>query len=713
MSRYEILSKGGQAELQIYGDIGGWDEEQSVEAKSIVETLGNLQGPLDVRINSFGGSVADGVAIYNALRRHDGEVTTHIDGVAYSIASLIAMAGNKVSMASNALMMIHAPWGMMVGNAPELREQAEILDKYAEAQINCYTREGGPDRDTVRGWLTDGEDHYFSALDAVELGLVDEVAESGELTQIAASLRNTNFQQPVATSHATPEVAEMADTKDTGDQKGSPEKDDIVAKHSKTVLAAQAAGAKAEKKRRQTIETVFEGFYNGDELDPVTAIRAACLDDVNCSELDARRELQEYLAHKSSAPVVAREFYGIPTEPTAPPQASRHLGGAVAGASGDEKTYRAFEHAIEQRMGLNNETEAGNPYVGLSLAEMSRSFAKAAGLSGVDQASSYAVVSAIMDPSLRLNIGRGDIRQQHATGDFPGILANVIDKAIRVRYEKAEETWRMVSRVGSVNDFRQAQRPAMSAFSDLLMVPEGGEYKHGTQSDVVEYLQAVKYGRMFAITREAILADDLQAFQDTASAMADAANAIVGDKVWDVYLNNPTLNQDATPVFDATHGNIGTAGPPSVTTLSEARRLMRLQKDPSDTRVLNLSPSLLISSPGWETECRTLVTAQNLDYDINTGNEIVQKQANNQFGNLQVVIENRLAGVSGTGTDWFMQAPPTGMVPFLEVAFVRGQETPVVESREGWNVDGIEYKVRQEFGVAPLAYQPVVYNAGA
>ena len=60
-----------------------------------------------------------------------------------------------------------------------------------------------------------------------------------------------------------------------------------------------------------------------------------------------------------------------------------------------------------------------------------------------------------------------------------------------------------------------------------------------------------------------------------------------------------------------------------------------------------------------------------------------------------------------------MQAAPNGMVPFIEVAFVRGQETPEVMSQEGWNVDGIEYKVRQEFGVAALAYQPAVYNAGA
>lgn len=714
MIRFEIQAKGNaRAELRLYGNIGDdWNAEESNDAKTVVERIGNLTGAIDVRINSFGGAVADGLAIFNALRRHDGEVTTHIDGVAYSIASLIAMAGQNINMASNALMMIHAPWGMTIGNAPEMRETADILDKHADAMIGSYLREGGPDAETVRGWLTDGEDHYFSAIDAVELGLVDAVSDPVELTDIAASLRDTCFNTPAINDRTTQEDSTMAEPENTGGAQSSP-KDDVLTTHSKTVQAAQQAGAKAEAKRRSTIEAVFDGFYDGDPLDPVTAIRAECLDDVKCSELDARRVLQDYLAQKSSAPIVARETYAQPDRQVPPPGASRHLGGAVSAIDQDEKTYKAFSDAVEFRMGLSKEPEKGNPYSGLSLSEMARHFARAVGFTNVEMASSYDIVAAVMDPSLRLNIGRGDIRMQHATGDFPGILANVIDKAIRVRYETATETWRSVARVGSVNDFRQAQRPAMSAFSDLKKVPEGGEYKHGSMSDVVEYLQADKFGRMFSITREALLADDLQAFNDTAMAMADAANAIVGDMVWAVYTSNPTLNQDGTAVFDPAHANQGTAGAPSVTTLSEARKLMRVQKDPSGTRTLNLGPALLILPPIYETEGLSLITAQNLDYEIQSTDEgLAQRNAANQFGTLTPVVENRLGGTTGNDTKWFVQANPQTPVPFIEVAFVRGQETPTIATREGWNVDGIEYKVRQEFGVAPLAYQPVVENAG-
>jgi ATP-dependent protease ClpP protease subunit len=128
MIDYRINAKGERAELRIYGDIGeSWDSEESNDAHTLAEKLDGLAGPLDVRINSFGGSVADGLAIYNALSRYAGRVTAHIDGVAYSIASLIAMAGAEIRMASNAMLMVHAPWGMTVGNAPEMREMADIL----------------------------------------------------------------------------------------------------------------------------------------------------------------------------------------------------------------------------------------------------------------------------------------------------------------------------------------------------------------------------------------------------------------------------------------------------------------------------------------------------------------------------------------------------------------------------------------------------------
>lgn len=717
MNRYEIKARGPRAELRIYGDIGAsWWEEESNDAKGIVDKIAALEGDIAVRLNSYGGSVADGLAIFNALKRHQGSVTVHIDGVAYSIASLIAMAGSEIRMASNALMMVHAPWGAAVGNAVEMRDMADVLDKYAEAMLSSYLRDGGPSADTVRGWLTDGEDHYFTAAEALEWGLVDVADDPASVTDIAASLRTsqTPYKIPAAGRKFTPQhrSAEMADEK-----LGTPESanGDVVATHGRVVDAARKAGAKAEATRRKMIDSVFAGFTTGDDLNEIDAVYQACLDNVDCDELEARRALTTALARTTSNPVVAREHYDMPRSYDAPPRASQHLGGVTMGRTNDEKRYGEYVDAVSAAFGIAKGDVKGSELTGRPLSELARSFARDVGLKGVEYADKDSIVRALMDKNInaRMHIGY-DVRAMHSTGDFPGLLANVIDKQIRVMYEQVQETWRSVARVGSVPDFKQASRPAMSAFSDLLEVPEGGEYKHGTMSDVVEYLTAKKYGRMISFTREMLVNDDLQAFADATMRIALAASRKVGDDVWNIFTSNPTLNQDSTAVFHADHGNIGTAGAPSVTTLSEARRLMRVQKDPSGEATLGLSPALLIVPPTWETEARVLVSSQELDYELaDSAAGIAQKRAANQFGNLQVIVEDRLGGTAGTDNDWFVQANPMGPVPFIEVAFVRGQEAPQIESREGWSVDGIEYKVRMEYGVAALAYQPVVRNAGS
>lgn len=149
MKWYDIKARAnaaGQksAEVFIYGDIGeSWWEDTTTAASFVGEITALDVDALTVRINSYGGSVSDGLAIYNALKRHKAHVTTAIDGVALSIASLIAMAGDDVEMAENAMMMIHAPWGGVMGNSAEMREYADVLDKMSAAMATS------PDRKSV------------------------------------------------------------------------------------------------------------------------------------------------------------------------------------------------------------------------------------------------------------------------------------------------------------------------------------------------------------------------------------------------------------------------------------------------------------------------------------------------------------------------------------------------------------------------------------
>ena len=177
------------AELLIYGNIGDRWNEDGVVASELVRDLAGLEADtINLRINSYGGSVPDGLAIYNALRRHKATVNVFVDGVAISCASYIAMAGDSITMAKNAQMMIHGPWTIAAGNASDMREQADILDRYAKAMASAYADKSGKTYEDALALLTDGKDHWFLADEAKAEGFADEV---GEEVAVAASLASS------------------------------------------------------------------------------------------------------------------------------------------------------------------------------------------------------------------------------------------------------------------------------------------------------------------------------------------------------------------------------------------------------------------------------------------------------------------------------------------------------------------------------------------
>lgn len=141
--KYFSLEKVGQtATINIYGDICSWAWEELGETSAVtlskqLEAIGDVDH-IDVYINSYGGEVAEGLAIYNALKRHKAKVTTYCDGFACSIASVVFMAGDERVMNEASLLMIHNAWTYAAGNAAELRKQAEDLEKITQASVEAY-----------------------------------------------------------------------------------------------------------------------------------------------------------------------------------------------------------------------------------------------------------------------------------------------------------------------------------------------------------------------------------------------------------------------------------------------------------------------------------------------------------------------------------------------------------------------------------------------
>jgi len=177
--------KSGEVELSIYDEIGAF----GIGAKEFIAELREYKGQhVHVRINSPGGEIIDGSAIANALNRHEGGVTVHIDGLAASMASYIAMSGKPTYMSENALLMIHNPWTLAAGEADDLRKQADLLDTMKSTLVRGYQRKSGMPAEEISKLMD--EETWLTALEATALGFVDAIEDGIPAAASAKDLRH-------------------------------------------------------------------------------------------------------------------------------------------------------------------------------------------------------------------------------------------------------------------------------------------------------------------------------------------------------------------------------------------------------------------------------------------------------------------------------------------------------------------------------------------
>lgn len=191
---FAVKAKANQsAEILIYEDVGaGWFG--GVSAKQFADdlkALGDVKH-IDVRINSYGGDVFDGLAIYQQLIRHPATIATHIDGKAASIASVIAMAGSEIHIAEAGWLMIHDAWGISIGNAKSMREMADRLEAVTEQLAGIYVARTGNDKAQVLSWM--GEEKWFNAAEAIDAGFATAMAENLRLAAHAAMPTRFKFR---------------------------------------------------------------------------------------------------------------------------------------------------------------------------------------------------------------------------------------------------------------------------------------------------------------------------------------------------------------------------------------------------------------------------------------------------------------------------------------------------------------------------------------
>lgn len=471
--------------------------------------------------------------------------------------------------------------------------------------------------------------------------------------------------------------------------------------------AKRALAAEAERVEEvQEIFSLANPSLRGDEFD---ALRDQCIRD-RIKPDQARKLLMELIDGHLPTQVPTPS----PSRDTSNGNQSVRAPFVQAGVSDIEKTNAAIQRAIELRSGMlsaeERKAEIGtNEYLGYTLLEMGRAWAHKTN-QRITGMLPTALAGLLLNDGRRTVVGLG-------TEDFTGILANVASKALLAGWEESQSTWQQWCRRGTLNDFKRTNRTGLSGVTLLDVVPENSEITYGKLTDRTEYIQAVTYAKLFKISRQALINDDLGAFTTMPKRLGAAADRTINKAVYDLLVSaaglGPTLNQDAVALFNAaSHFNyVATAGAPSVTNLDVGRQAMRRQKDPNNAQPLNISPKYLLVPTALETTSNVLVASE---YDpVGLSGAVGGATAPNPFrGKLQVIAEPTLDDATNGTTAWYLLGDQN-QYDTMEVAFVDGQSVPYIETQDSFNIDGTSMKVRLDFAVAALDFRAMWRKRGA
>ena len=683
------------ADIFIYGDIGESWYGDTVDASSFVREINALAvDQITVRINSYGGSVTDGIAIHNAIKRHPAQVDVAIDGIAASISSLIAMAGNTVSMAENAMLMVHAPWGGVAGNAADLRDYADMLDAWAKAMSTSYASKSGQTADAMLALLTDGKDHWYTAAEAQAAGFVDAVVSaSPESASALAAFDLSRFGALPAAMQRSPFPAASAALSPVATAI-NPQEQSMPMPQGNPSAAAQPTAAANQPAALVATPAVDE-----------SGVRAAALHEDATRRQAIAASARPAMAYAGMADLVLvmQNDHSV-TEQMANTRILALMGAGAGQLAGGrvitvedsiDKRRDAMTNALLVRSGhADDKTRAaadGNPYRGRTLLAIAESCAQAAGIrtEGMEQRQ---IVSAAFT---------------QATSDFPVLLENVMNKTLLGAYALQAFTWSRFCKRGTVGDFRAHNRYRLGSLGNLQGKNELGEYKNLPIPDAEKYsVTATTKGFIINISREMVINNDLGGLTDQAAAMGRSAARTVESDVYALLNANggagPTM-ADGQPLFHATHNNIATAAAPSVNALDAMRVLMAQQRDVSGNDFLDMRPEVLLCAIGLGGTFRTLIEAE---YDTTVSNKF--QVPNIVRGLVRDIVDSpRL-----TGTRYSMLASVND-APAIEVSFLDGNDTPYLEMESAFTTDGARYKVRLDYGVSGCDWRGAVTNAGA
>lgn len=289
----------------------------------------------------------------------------------------------------------------------------------------------------------------------------------------------------------------------------------------------------------------------------------------------------------------------------------------------------------------------------------------------------------------------------NSTSTFPAIMSNLANKSVMTGFNEAETTFQIWAGKGSNRDFKEAARVALSEAGNLELVPEGGQFQQDFLGEASARTKVATYGKLFSLTRQAIINDDLGLFSKIATKYGSAAKRLVNKMVYAQLTGNVKM-QDGVALFDTKHGNVaGTGEALSVKAIAKAITAMRRQKGITGDATLNITPKYLVVPPELEMVAYQIVNSTAAVDGVNSG------VVNPYKGRFVVVADAELTDPDA----WYLVADAT-QHDTIEVTYLNGVETPRLETRQGFDVDGIEYKVAFDCGVSALDFRGVYKNAG-
>lgn len=326
--------------------------------------------------------------------------------------------------------------------------------------------------------------------------------------------------------------------------------------------------------------------------------------------------------------------------------------------------------------------QRANEFVGMSLLEINRDLLSRHGIS--------------TRGLTRMEIARQSL---HATSDFPEILANVAGKTLRRAYDATPRSFMPWAREATLPDFKQVSRIQIGESPALQLVRENGEFTRGTVGEGAEKYQLATYGRVVGLSRQAIVNDDMSAFTRIVEGFAVQAANLQSDIVYGIITGNPNM-ADGIALFNASHNNVsGGASVISISSLGAMRSTMRRQRGLDGTTFINVDPRFLLVPAALETVAQQFLAQVQVD---------TQANFNPFAGSMQAIVEPRLDTASASV--WYGVASPA-QIDTIEYGYLEGQSGPFLESRQGFDVDGVEFKARLDFAAKAIDWRGFYRNS--